>query len=75
MKNRKLWVSIIAGFLALVMILGFVVSVIPTPVSAESSASIKKRIEEMEKEKKEISEAERIAKQIEERFHMKVDIK
>ena len=55
MKNRKLWVSIIAGFLALVMILGFVVSVIPTPVSAESSASIKKRIEKMEEEKKEIS--------------------
>lgn len=56
MRKRKLWVSIMAGFLALVMILGFIVSVIPTPVSAESSASIKKRIEAMEKEKKEISE-------------------
>ena len=57
MKNRKLWVSILAGFLALVMLLGLVVSVIPTPVNAaESSASIKKRIKEMEEEKKKIDE-------------------
>ena len=55
MRKRKLWVSILAGFLALLMILSVIVSVIPTPVSAESSASIKKRIEAMEKEKKEIS--------------------
>lgn len=56
MRKRKLWVSILAGFLALLMVLGIVVSVIPTPVSAESSASIKKRIEALEEEKKEIDE-------------------
>jgi len=56
MKNRKLWVSILAGLLALVMILGLFVSVIPTYVSAESSAEIQKRLEALEEEKDAIDE-------------------
>lgn len=54
MKKRKLWVSLMAGFLALLMVLGIVVSVIPTHASAESSAQIKKRLEALKEEKKEI---------------------
>ena len=34
MKNRKLWVSLLAGLLALIMVLGLFVSVLPTYVSA-----------------------------------------
>ena len=44
MKKRKLWTSIMAGFLAVVMILSIVLSVIPTRVSAASSSEIKKQI-------------------------------
>ena len=54
MKNRKLWVSLLAGLLALIMVLGLFVSVIPTYVSAESSAEIQKRLEALEAEKKSI---------------------
>ncbi len=51
MKKRKLWVSIIAAFLAALMIFGIVASVIPTRASAaKSSAQIKQELEEMKKE-------------------------
>lgn len=56
MKKRKLWVSIIAALLALLMVLGIVASAIPTPVSAETSAEIKKRIEALEEDKQAIDE-------------------
>ncbi len=56
MKNRKLWVSLLAGLLALIMVLGLFVSVIPTYASAESSASIQQRLEKLEKEKDAIDE-------------------
>ena len=52
MKNKKRLVSIIAALLALIMVFGIIAMVIPTPVSAESSASIKKRIDELKDEKK-----------------------
>lgn len=55
MKNRKLLVSIIAGLLALVMVLGLIAGAIPTRVSAaESSESIKQRLEALEEERDEI---------------------
>ena len=41
MDKRKLIVSILAGLLALVMVLGLVASFIPTPASAASSSEIK----------------------------------
>ena len=50
MKNKKRWVSILAGLLALIMALGLIAGVLPY-VSAESSASIKNRIEDLEDEK------------------------
>ena len=54
MRNRKQWVSILAGVLAAVMLLTLVVSVIPTRVSAASSKEIKKQLEALKEEKKEI---------------------
>ena len=51
MKNRKLFVSIIAAFLAAIMVFGIIAMIIPTPVSAESSASIKQRLDALEEEK------------------------
>ena len=42
MKKRKLLVSIIAGIMAVIMILSFILSVIPTHVHAASSSEIKK---------------------------------
>ena len=51
MKNKKRLVSIIAALLALLMIFGILAMIVPTPVSAESSASIKKRLEALEEEK------------------------
>ena len=56
MKNRKLWVSIVAGLMALLMVLGIIASAIPTRVNAESSAEIKKRIEALKEDKAAIDE-------------------
>lgn len=56
MKNRKRWVSILAGIMALIMALGLIAGVLPY-VSAESSASIKNRIEDLE-DKKAVVDAE-----------------
>lgn len=53
MKNRRLWVSIVAGLLVLAMLLGLIVSLIPA-ASAASSSEIKKQIEELESQKKEL---------------------
>ncbi len=55
MKKRKLWVSVLAGFMALMMLLGIVMMAVPTRVSAaESSAQIKQRLEALKAEKADI---------------------
>ena len=54
MNKRKLLVSVVAGIMAVVMVLGFILSVIPTRVSAASSSEIKKQINEMKEQRKEI---------------------
>ena len=54
MKKRKLLVSIVAGFMAVIMVLGLILSIIPTRVSAASSSEIKKQINEMKEQRKEI---------------------
>ena len=56
MKNRKRWVSIIAGFLVLVMVLGLITSLIPTKARAASSSEIKEQLGELKEEKKELQE-------------------
>lgn len=58
MKNRKRWVSIIAGFLVLVMVLGLITSLIPTKARAASSSEIKEQLGELKEEKKEPRQSE-----------------
>lgn len=55
MRNRKFWVTLLAGILAAVMILTFILSVLPAAASAATSSSeIKQQIEEMEKKNEEM---------------------
>ncbi len=55
MKKRKLWVSILAGFLAAMMLLGLLAGIIPAYVSAErSSGEIEEEISSQKDALKEI---------------------
>lgn len=60
MKNRKLWVSVVAGILAALMLLGLFAGLVPA--SAASSGEIRNQIDEKEDElddiKKQIAELE-----------------
>ena len=53
-KKRKLWVSILTGVMAAVMLLSLVVSLLPARASAASSSEIKKQISELKEQKEEI---------------------
>ena len=55
MKNRKRLVSILAGIMALIMLLSLIASVIPV-ARAASSSEIRKQINELKEQKKEIEE-------------------
>ena len=67
MKNRKRWVSIMAGVMAAIMLLSLILSLIPTNVSAVSSSEIKKQIAQLKEDKKELeAQMEDIQKQTEE---------
>ena len=69
MKNKKRLVSIIAALLALLMVFGIIAMIVPTPVSAESSASIKQRLDALEDEKDEIdAKIQELEGQISENF-------
>ena len=50
MKNKKFWVSLMAGIMAAIMILTLLLQLIPTPAQAATSSEIKDQIEEMEKD-------------------------
>ena len=54
MKNRKRWVSVMAGVMAAIMLLSLILSLIPTRAGAASSSEIKKQIAALKEEKKEI---------------------
>ena len=54
MKKRKLWVSILAGVMAAIMVLSLLLSLIPTRVYALSSSEIKNQINELEDKKEEL---------------------
>ena len=56
MKNRKLWVSILAGLMALIMILSLILGVLPTHADAASSGAIKEQLDELEEQKEKIEE-------------------
>lgn len=49
MKNKRVWVSIVAGILAGVLILSLILSVLPT-ANAASSSEIREQINQMEKD-------------------------
>ena len=50
MKNKRLFISILAGIMAGILLLGLILSALPTRDSAASSSEIKNQIEELEKE-------------------------
>lgn len=54
MKNRKRLVSILAGLLAVSMLLALLVSVLPVSASAKSSAQIKEEISDLKGDRSEI---------------------
>ena len=54
MKNRKRFVSILAGIMAAVLLLSLVLSLLPTRAHAASSSEIRKQINHLKEEKKEI---------------------
>ena len=54
MKNRKRWVSVMAGIMAAIMLLSLILSLIPTKAGAASSGEIRKQIAALKEEKKEI---------------------
>lgn len=54
MKNRKFWVSLLAGIMAGVMLLSLIFSILPMTVSAATSAEIKEEIEKLEDEQMDI---------------------
>lgn len=56
MKNKRLWVSILAGVMAAVMLLGLIVGLIPAQASAASSAQLKTELNNLRKQKKELQE-------------------
>ena len=57
MKNRKRLVSVLAGFMAVMMLLSLIVSLIPVPANAyESSSEIRAQINALKEEKKAIQD-------------------
>lgn len=54
MKNRKLWISIFAGFMAFILVAGLVVGVLPGVADAASLSELEKQLAELEAQKKEI---------------------
>ncbi|MBR7122140.1 MAG: peptidoglycan DD-metalloendopeptidase family protein [Oscillospiraceae bacterium] len=54
MNKRKLFVSLMAGFLAVVLTLGLVAGVLPYFVSAASSSEIKTQLDQLKDDKKKI---------------------
>lgn len=63
MKNKKFWVSILAGLLAAIMLFGLIAGILPTYVNAEkSSAEIKEEInqwkEQLKQNQSEVSKLE-----------------
>lgn len=57
MKNKKFWISLVAGIMAGIMILSLILSLLPQKASAaQSSSEIKAQIEEKEKENEAMEE-------------------
>jgi len=52
MNKRKLWIAILAGFLALILVFGLVASVLPSLVHAASLSELEQQLKELKEEKK-----------------------
>ena len=52
MKNKKLWISVLAGIMAAIMILTLVLQLIPVSAGAATSDEIREEIDQMEEEQK-----------------------
>ena len=55
MKNKKFWVSLLAGIMAVIMLLGLVLSVLPA-AQAASSSEIRDQINQLEEDEKALQE-------------------
>jgi len=55
MKNKKFWMSLLAGIMALIMLLGLVLSVLPA-AQAASSSEIRDQIDQLEEDEKALQE-------------------
>lgn len=56
MKNKKFWVSLLAGIMAGIMILTLLFQLIPTKAQAATSSEIKNQIDEMKKDQEALQE-------------------
>ena len=56
MKNRRFWISLLAGIMAAVMLLSLLLSLFPTNAKAASSSEIRDQINQMEKDNEELQE-------------------
>lgn len=56
MKNKKLWVSIMAGIMALILALTLLLQLIPTQAFAATSSEIQDQIDELEKDQAELQD-------------------
>ena len=54
MKKRKLWVSILAGILAFIMVASLIIGVLPSAADAASLSELEKQLAQLESQKKEI---------------------
>lgn len=54
MRNRKRWVSILAGIMAAVMLLTLIIGLLPTKARAASSSEIRSQINSLKEQKEEI---------------------
>ena len=65
MKNRKLFVSLLAGVMAALLLFGLIAGIIPSYVHAEDSSVIKEQLNELEEKKKELqAQLDRLEEQL-----------
>ena len=55
MKNKKLWVSILAGIMVGVMLLGLIIGILPHGASAVTSSDLKEQLDALKSEKNAIT--------------------
>ena len=56
MNNKKFWTSLIAGLMAVILLLSLIMSILPHKANAKTSSEIKDQIEQIEAENKEMEE-------------------